>query len=75
MIEKKTHQAFVCCMMLSCLTAMHAAAADSTVTEQPQTEKMGGLSGTPVNSAISGGGLVPKGAAAERVEFFLSRQG
>jgi len=69
MIEKKTHQAFVCCMMLSCLTAMHAAAADSTVTEQPQTEKMGGLSGTPVNSAISGGGLVPKGLLLSALNF------
>ena len=62
-----------CVAMASSLAGAQAIAADRTDTAAStpplQTEKMGGLSGTPVNSAISGGTIVPKGMFLNALNF------
>ena len=73
MVGEKTNKALACCMMISCMTGVQAFAVesngDTTQTAQPAAEKMGGASGTPVNSAISGGAIVPKGLLLTALNF------
>ncbi|MDR2549027.1 MAG: transporter [Desulfobulbus sp.] len=62
----------LCAMLVSGLGAGQALAADQqdVTTAQPEkSEKMSPLSGTPVNSAISGGGIVPKGMLLTALNF------
>lgn len=59
-------------MIVSGLMAGQALAADQSeisVTQPEKSEKMSPLSGTPVNSAISGGGIVPKGMLLTALNF------
>lgn len=55
----------------SLLASQMSVAADdvSSVQQQEKTEKMSPLSGTPVNSAISGGAIVPKGLLLTALNF------
>jgi len=62
-----------CGLFVSSLAGGQAFAADATSQTAPaqpgKTEKMGGMSGTPVNSAISGGAIVPKGLLLSALNF------
>lgn len=69
MIPKHLPKTLVCGMMFSCIAGLQAVTADRATAEQAQTEKMGGLSGIPVNSAISGGSLVPKSLLLTALNF------
>lgn len=70
MRSKRIQQWLFCGMVVSSLAAGQTFAADEAVPAQSeQTEKMGGLSGTPVNSAISGGAIVPKGLLLSAFNF------
>ncbi|MCL2791179.1 MAG: transporter [Desulfobulbus sp.] len=62
----------LCAIIVSGLMVGQVLAADQpeVSTEQPEkSEKMSPLSGTPVNSAISGGGIVPKGMLLTALNF------
>lgn len=61
----KMKKILACGLFLSALAGTQALAAD-----QPAGgEKMKGASGTPVNSAISGGSIVPKGMFLNALNF------
>ena len=62
----------LCGVIATTLMAGHVFAEDETTSAAPQpvkTEKMSPLSGTPVNSAISGGAIVPKGLLLSALNF------
>lgn len=61
----KLKKILVCVLFLSGLAGTQALAAD----QQEGGEKMKGASGTPVNSAITGGTIVPKGAFLSALNF------
>lgn len=72
---RRVRKIMICGMVMSTLACAEAFSADKTATvqdasgEPKKVEKMGGLSGTPVNSAISGGALVPKGLLLSALNF------
>lgn len=63
----------LCGVLISGLACVGAVAAAETVpgaaVEPEKVKKMGGASGTPVNSAISGGAIVPKGMLSSALNF------
>jgi len=63
----------LCGVLMSGLAGAEAVAADQAVSGGPgqpeKVAKMSGASGTPVNSAISGGAIVPKGMLSSALNF------
>lgn len=70
MMYKRMYTPLISGVLTACLMVTPVCAAEKKAqAAQPTTEKMGGPSGTPVNSAISGGAIVPKGMLLTALNF------